>query len=113
MEDLDATHDRIPDSRAKPPASLGARIIGAVKWQLFSQFVSQGLRFGTNLILTRLLFREAFGVMGMVQVFIVSMHMISDMGLLGSVIHHRRGECPHFLNTVWTVQVIRGMACSG
>lgn len=110
MNDPDAIPTLLVEPRAKPPESLGARIVGAVKWQLFSQFVSQGLRFGTNLILTRLLFREAFGMMGMVQVFIVSMHMISDVGLLGSVIHHRRGECPHFLNTVWTIQLIRGVA---
>ncbi len=82
------------ESWIAPPAvaPLRSRIVRALKWQLGSQFGSQGLRFAANLVLTRLLVPEAFGLMGMVQVFIISVQMISDVGLLGSVVHHERGE---------------------
>jgi hypothetical protein len=36
---------------------------------------------GRNLILTRLLFPEAFGLMALVQVFVVGLQMFSDIGI--------------------------------
>jgi O-antigen/teichoic acid export membrane protein len=66
------------------------------------------LRLAANLILTRLLFPEAFGLMALVQVFVVGMQMFSDIGIQTSVIRSNRGDDPVFLNTAWTVQIIRG-----
>jgi hypothetical protein len=39
------------------------------------------LRLGSNLILTRLLFPEAFGLMALVQVFMTGLQMFSDLGI--------------------------------
>jgi hypothetical protein len=61
-----------------------------------------------NLILTRLLFPEAFGLMALVQVFLSGLQMFSDIGIQTSVIRSKRGEDPAFLDTAWTVQVLRG-----
>ena len=69
----------------------------------------QMLRFASNLVLTRLLFPEAFGLMALVQVVIGGMLMLSDVGLRGSVVQNARGDDPVFLNTVWTVQILRGV----
>lgn len=69
----------------------------------------QVLRLVANLILTRLLFPEAFGLMALVQTFTAGLQMFSDLGLRPSIIQNRRGEEPDFLNTAWTIQIIRGV----
>lgn len=67
------------------------------------------LRLGSNLILTRLLFPEAFGVMALVQVFLTGLQMLSDLGVGLSIIQDKRGEDRDFLNTAWTIQILRGI----
>ena len=70
----------------------------------------QALRLLSNLILTRLLFPEAFGMMALIQTFTIGLQMFSDIGLRPSIIQNKRGEEPDFLNTAWTLQIIRGLA---
>ena len=67
------------------------------------------VRFASNLVLTRLLFPEAFGLMALVQVVTIGLDMLSDVGLRTSVMRSPRGTDLDFLNTVWTVQAIRGV----
>lgn len=69
----------------------------------------QFLRLVSNLILTRLLFPEAFGMMALIQSFTAGLQMFSDIGLRPSIIQNKRGEDPDFLNTAWTLQIIRGV----
>lgn len=69
---------------------------------------SNFLRLLSNLILTRLLFPEAFGLMALVQVFTTGLKMFSDTGLKTSIIRSDRGDDPDFLNTAWTLQILRG-----
>jgi O-antigen/teichoic acid export membrane protein len=67
------------------------------------------LRLASNLILTRLLFPEAFGMMALVQLVIAGAAMFSDLGFRGAVVQDPRGNQPEFLNTVWTLQIVRGV----
>lgn len=69
----------------------------------------QIMRLLSNLVLTRLLFPEAFGMMALVSSFTTGLQMFSDIGLRPSIIQNKRGEEPDFLNTAWTVQIIRGV----
>lgn len=66
------------------------------------------MRLLSNLVLTRLLFPEAFGMMALIQTFTAGLQMFSDIGLRPSIIQNKRGEEPDFLNTAWTLQIIRG-----
>ena len=67
------------------------------------------LRLASNLILTRLLLPDAFGLMALVQVFITGLNMFSDTGIRTAIIQNKRGDDPAFLNTAWTVQIGRGV----
>lgn len=67
------------------------------------------LRLVSNLIMTRLLFPEAFGMMALVQLVIAGAAMFSDLGFRGAVVQDPRGNKPEFLNTVWTLQIVRGV----
>jgi len=84
-------------------ASLGAG------WVLSGHATSQVLRLGSNLVLTRLLFPEAFGLMALVQVFLAGLQMFSDVGIRASIVQNKRGEDQRFVNTAWTIQVFRGL----
>lgn len=66
------------------------------------------LRLASNLVLTRLLFPEAFGIMAIVQVVLTGVAMFSDFGIKGSIVQDERGDDPDFLNTAWTFQILRG-----
>lgn len=70
----------------------------------------QAIRLASNLILTRLLFPEAFGMMAIVSVFLMGLAMFSDLGVGPSIMGSRRGDEPAFLNTAWTIQIARGVA---
>ena len=90
-------------------SSLSTKAIHGAVWTVFGFGFNQAIRLCGNLVVTRLLYPEAFGLMALFVVFITGVELFSDVGLRGSVIHHPRGDCPKFLDTVWTVQIIRGI----
>ena len=77
-------------------------------WTVAGYGAGQILRFGSNLVLTRLLAPELFGLMALVNIFIIGLHLFSDVGVGLNVVQNKRGDEPAFLNTAWTIQVIRG-----
>ena len=89
--------------------SLSGRATRSGIWISGGFVVQRGLQFASNLILTRILFPEAFGLMALCSVFLVGLAMFSDLGLKPAVIRDPRGDEPAFLNTAWTIQVIRGI----
>ncbi|WP_051305697.1 oligosaccharide flippase family protein [Desulfogranum mediterraneum] len=88
--------------------SFKTRVLRGSTWTVAGHAVNQFLRLGSNLILTRLLFPEAFGLMSLTQVFMTGLAMFSDIGIVPSIIQHPRGKETAFLNTAWTLQIIRG-----
>ena len=89
-------------------SSLKQKAISGSIWVIVGYGSSQFLRLISNLILTRLLVPELFGLMALVNTFIVGLTLFSDVGIRPSIIRSNRGEDPIFLNTAWTLQVIRG-----
>jgi len=87
----------------KQRAKRGAIIL------ILSQFVGQFFRLASNLVLTRLLMPEAFGLMAIVNIYIAGINMFSDLGIKPSIVQNKLGDDPRFLNTAWTIQVIRGV----
>ncbi len=61
------------------------------------------------MILTRLLAPEVFGLMAIVNVVLIGVRLFSDIGLNGGVIRSKSGDDEAFLNTAWSMQVIRGI----
>ena len=97
---------------SKKNNGLKSRIFKAGSWVLVKYIASQVIRLSGNLILTRLLVPEMFGVMALVTVILMGLNLFSDIGLTQNIIQSRRGEEPKFLNTAWVVQIIRGFAIS-
>lgn len=90
-------------------SSLRDRVLRASGWSLAGYGVGQAIRFGTNLLMTRLLVPEMFGVMAIATMVIIGLQLFSDFGLKQSVVQSRRGSEPLFLNTVWVTQIVRGL----
>lgn len=95
-------------SRLLNGQGLFARAARGSVWSMGGFAVSQAIRLASNLILTRLLFPEAFGLMSLVTVITVGVVMLSEVGIGLSVIQSKRGDDQNFLDTAWTAQVIRG-----
>jgi O-antigen/teichoic acid export membrane protein len=92
-----------------PPQNAGTPVIGSAVWTITGFGVMQVLRFGCNLVLTRLVEKYVFGVMTTVNLCIQGLHMFSDLGVRQCVVNSRRGDEDRFLNTAWSVQVVRGL----
>lgn len=89
--------------------SLRSRALRGTAITLGGTMGAQLMRLLSNLILTRLLFPEAFGLMALIQTFMIALQMFSDIGIRASIIQNPRGEEPDFLNTAWTLQIFRGV----
>lgn len=89
--------------------TLQQRMLSSTVWVSVSHFLSQLLRLSSNLILTRLLVPEMFGVMAIVSVLMTGLAMFSDVGLLQNIVQSKRGEESAYINTAWTIQILRGI----
>jgi O-antigen/teichoic acid export membrane protein len=87
--------------------SLKQQAIRGTIWTIIGYGTGNILRLGNNLILTRLLVPELFGLMALVYVFLTGLHLFSDVGIGPSIVQNKRGDDPDFLNTAWTIQILR------
>lgn len=97
------------DHSLQPKASLAARLGRGAVLTGGNFVIGQALRFGSNLILARLLFPDAFGLMALVTMILFGLTMLSDAGIQQSIMQHRRGDEPSFLNTAFTLNAARGV----
>ena len=96
-----------------PPKPLKQHIIKAAIWIFGGHASSHVIRLMNNLILTRLLVPEMFGLMSMVTVIIVGLALFSDLGLNQNIIQSKNGRDERFLNTIWSIQIIKGFSLWG
>jgi O-antigen/teichoic acid export membrane protein len=75
---------------------------------LVNQVAVNGLQLVSNLILTRLLIPEHFGLMALVNVFVIGLNMFSDLGIDMAVIQKTEKPSDKYLNTAWSLQITRG-----
>ena len=101
-------HFTTPGRPPLDPKSLKHRLVRAASWSLLGFGLSQAIRLGSNLVLTRLLAPDLFGVMSIGYMVMVGIGMFSDIGLGPSIVRSTRGDEPRFLNVSWVVQILRG-----
>lgn len=96
-----------------PASSLSQRVLRGSVVTTLGFGTTQAIRLAGNLILARLLFPEAFGIMALVTVLLVGLAMLSDLGIGPAIQGSQRGDDPVFLNTAWTINLIRGVILFG
>ena len=89
--------------------TLRKRIIHGASWIMVGHISGQLLRLVSNLIMTRLLVPEMFGVMAIANVIMIGLAMMSDIGIRQHIIQSKHSDSENFLNTAWVVQIIRGI----
>jgi O-antigen/teichoic acid export membrane protein len=94
---------------SRPAATLRRRVFQAGSWSLLGYGASNVLRLVSSLVMTRLLVPEAFGIMAIAGVVLTVVSLLSDIGLRQAILQSPRGDQTTYLNTAWTMQVIRGV----
>jgi len=92
---------------APPRAPLLARVLRSGGAGLAANLCSQALRLASNLVLTRLLYPEAFGLMAITQSILMAARLLSDVGLSQSIVRSARGHERSFCDTVWTLNILK------
>ena len=92
---------------ATPQGRLQNRILRAGSWTLAGYGATLCGRLLSNLILTRLLFPEAFGAIAAAVALIAGLVLISDFGVSVVVVQSPRGDQVGFLRSAWVFQLWR------
>jgi O-antigen/teichoic acid export membrane protein len=97
------------DLTGKEHRKLQRRALDATLLTALAYGMTQMLRMANNVILTHLLFPEYFGLVALTTTFTMGMNLLSDVGLLPNIVSSPRGDDPRYLNTAWTIQIVRGL----
>ena len=89
--------------------SLSVNIRGELFTTVATFLASAVLRLASSLILTRLLYPEAYGVVAAIASILFVIEMLSDVGVIGLLIRHERGNDQAFINTLWTFRLARSV----
>jgi O-antigen/teichoic acid export membrane protein len=100
------TADRVGESLL---SSLRKRALNGTAWTIGSYATGTILRLVSNIILSRILVPQYFGLMTLLNTTIAGLILFSDLGLTPNIIRSSRGDDEGFLNTAWTMQVLRGI----
>lgn len=82
-------------------------------WVFAGMALNNAVRLASNLLLTRLLAPDLYGLMSVGNVIVGALVLLSDIGLGQSIIHSKRGDDPKFLDTVWSIRLLRGCILTG
>jgi O-antigen/teichoic acid export membrane protein len=113
-EPLVAEVDRSPTfPGTAPQRSLKSLVFRGATWTLAGYAANNLLRLASSMVLSRLLFPEAFGLASLIAVYINALQMFSDIGIGTNIVRSPRSKDPEFLDTAWTVQALRGLVLWG
>ena len=84
-------------------------LIRGALWASSGYGIVQLIRLVANLFLAKWLAPESFGVLAIANSAQIGLQMISDVGIGPTIIRDKRGGDFRFLNTLWTLQIIRGL----
>jgi O-antigen/teichoic acid export membrane protein len=98
------------DDQSEP--SLKSRVVKSAVWVFAGKVVGRGLTLIRLLVLARLLTPEDFGLFGIVLLAIATVQTFTKTGFSAALIQ-RQENTEDYLDTAWTIQVIRGVLLAG
>jgi O-antigen/teichoic acid export membrane protein len=96
------------DEAPRPHTRLRHRALQAGAWTIGAHAFETVTRLITNLIMIRLLFPEAFGVVAAALALISGLILVTDFGVHTVIIQSPRGDHENFLRSAWIFQLWRG-----
>ncbi|MDM8543412.1 oligosaccharide flippase family protein [Desulfococcaceae bacterium HSG9] len=88
--------------------SLKLQSMRAAFWSILGKGGSHIVRMAGSLILTRILFPEAFGLMATATTILTMIQLFADTGVRTVIIQNPRGAEPEFLHTAYIISIGRG-----
>lgn len=88
--------------------SLSSRVITGGKWMILLRILGKGTSVITSLILARLLTPEDFGLVAVGLIIVSLLKSFSDVGIKQALIVESQKNTDDFLDTAWSVEIIRG-----
>src|SRR5262245_56135898 len=82
-------------------SKLRDKTLSGIGWSFVSQLGAQGLRFLIGVILARLLSPEAFGLIGMITVFVGFASLFTDLGFGAALIQKQEATPDHYSSIFW------------
>ena len=89
--------------------SLKTRALRGSLWTLLAFVAGQLIRLVSGPLLAYLLTPEDFGTVALVTVFVTALYAFADVGIEQAIIQNPRGDEEVFLNTAWTLHIVRGL----
>jgi lipopolysaccharide exporter len=101
--------------KAKLPAgltrdSLKARVFRGGVWLGAGSLTEQTFRFTRNMILTRLLAPEAFGIMAIIQSTTSVIQCLTEVGVKEGLIQNPNGDKEEYIGAAWWVAFVRSLS---
>jgi len=88
---------------------LNKRILSTGRWQVLATTGQTVFRLGSNLIMTRLLMPEAFGMVALAATLMTAMILFTDIGIKQSIVREIDGADAYFLRVAWVAKIFRGL----
>jgi O-antigen/teichoic acid export membrane protein len=90
--------------------SISSRfLLKSTFWAIGTFGLLTAIRLGSNIIVTRFLSPELFGMILIANTFAIGMEETTDVGIGQNLVYNAKGNEPDFYNTAWTLQAIRGV----
>ena len=96
-----------PSKSASSPQPMAARIKRGALWVVAGAVVGNLMRLCSNLIMTRLLLPEAYGMLALATIVLTAVTLSTDMGIHRSISREPDGSDPKFLRVAWVVKIMR------
>ncbi len=80
----------------------------SIGWSTGAQFLGLFIRLASNLILTRLLAPDIYGILGSAMAVLTTLEWLSDVGVQPALVRHPKGNQPEYLITGWWMNLARG-----
>ena len=81
---------------------------GGTVWTMIWWSIKLSLKFGSNIIITRLLSPDMFGVAAIGNTLINGIALLSDFGIQQNIVRSSRSDDIYY-QTAWTIQLLRGL----
>lgn len=85
---------------------LSRKMAAAASWSMMQLFAQYAFRLGSNLIMTRLLLPDAFGLLALATTVVTALVLFTDLGISRAIIRENDGDQPIFLRVAWSLNLL-------
>jgi PST family polysaccharide transporter/lipopolysaccharide exporter len=99
--------------RLRPEGSIVEQTVLSGVWMGAMNFAGRGLQLAMVVVLANLLDPSDFGLLGIALLVLSGLNKFSKLGLNAAVIQDKEENVDHYMNTMWSLQLVRGALIAG